>query len=165
MQRFRREFELPAAADTVFELMKDPDFQRRKALSDPKCIGVEVTSDARGGEVVIELRREAKPMWGDDPNTSTLTMTWPASVAAGQTRRGQWVHRQHGQEKRSASEGTVELQPLGSERCKLVMEGFVEIRVPLLGRRIEKKVAKVMESQGVSERAFYLAELEKRGLL
>ncbi|PID38293.1 MAG: hypothetical protein CSB49_06295 [Proteobacteria bacterium] len=162
MQRFRREFELPASSETVFGLLKDVDIQRRKALADPNCVGAEVTVDDRGDQVVVVLRRDAKPMWGEEPNRSTLTMTWSTGSVADETRRGTWVHRQHGQEKRSSAEGTLELRSFGAERCRLVTEGYIEIRVPLIGRRIEKKVAKVMASQGASEREFYLVELKKR---
>ena len=68
-------------------------------------------------------------------------------------------HVQHGQEKRSDSRGSVEIVELGSERCKLITEGHIDIRIPLLGRTIEKKVVKAIEAERQNERAFYLAEL------
>jgi hypothetical protein len=156
MQRFRSEIELPASAERVHQLLIDPDFQRRKALAG-KTLVAEATREDQGEVVVLVLREERKPMMGKEPNRSTMTMRWDAAGT-----RATWIHVQHGQEKRSSSEGSVELRPLGGERCKLITEGTIEIRVPLIGRSIEKKVVKAIEAERSGERAFYLAELKRQ---
>lgn len=155
-QEFKSVTILPAGCEQVFSMLTDP--HAIEALE--KELGAHVARCERkeppGAGVVFSVYTEKPGHGGDDKLArSTRTTTWEADKM-----RGRWVHLQHGQEKRARVEGTVRLQPQ-DEGCRLTIEGEIQIRVPIVGKFIEKKVVESFEQQREKERRFFETYLSK----
>jgi hypothetical protein len=159
-QRFSREERVESTADELLCLMLDEDFQTEMA-KELGALEVRCSHTEQGAEVVMTLFVEMPPKWGNEPDRSTHTTTWvPADL------RASWKRIQHGHEHRSRAEGTVKIcEDAAAGCCRIVTKGEVEIRVPLLGRSIEKKVVKALERDDERRRRMYrkgILELRQR---
>ncbi len=154
----RQRYEHPIAA--VIELLNDPAFleqkQRDFGATDAK---VRTTTEADGTIVtIIEVWEPAQFPPGSKSTTHrTLTQrTHPSN------HRGTWTQVIHGLEDRSTATGTTELIERGSGRCELITRGEIEVRVPLLGRTIERKICAVVEAGADKDRRYIAEALARR---
>ena len=58
-----------------------------------------------------------------------------------------------------SAEGTVHIEVLGKETCRRVEEGEISIRIPLLGRKLERKVIAHLEETHPEKTAFIKRQL------
>jgi len=146
MQSTRLESEFPVPARRLFELLRSPACQEALALTrgatevtaellsrkgplQPLKLelgipGWDLLGRARAGERVVEHQ---------DWDTDGLACRWVRHFLD----RGQAVSWQ----------GEVELHVLGPEACRLVETGRLEIRLPLVGRRVERALCQELEAR------------------
>jgi hypothetical protein len=147
-QRFSAEetFDAPCAA--LFALLTDPAFQEDKARALGALAATCTRADAPGGAVVLTLVETRTPSWlAGESRTSFVTRWDPAALT------GRWTLVVHGQEARSRSSGTSRIADAGAGRSRLHVGGEIEVRVPLLGGAIERKVVAGITAGQVREAA------------
>lgn len=157
-------FELRQAYDhpvsVVIELLNDPSFLEQKArdfgATDAK---VSSTTEADGTIVTTIDVWEPAHFPPGSKGTTHRTMTQRTKLAS---KRGTWTQVIHGMEDRSTATGTTELVEHGPERCELITRGSIEIRVPLLGKTIEKKICAGVEANAEKERRYVAEALARR---
>jgi hypothetical protein len=153
----RQIYEHPVSA--VIEVLNDPAFLVQKArdfgATDAKATA-HVESD---GTVVAVLDVWEPAHFPPGKGTSHRTLTQRTHPAK---KRGSWTQVVHGLEDRSTAEGTTELIELGSNRCELITRGSIEIRVPLLGKTIEKKICAGVEASSAKEQRYIADALARR---
>jgi len=118
-----RRYELDA--DRLVALYKDPEFQ----LARSRALGtLEATCEREGDVVVLEETRDT----GFKPHlyVTRLTTRWDG-------RRATWELTRVSGPGDAAAEGTLLVEPRG-KGSTLTLEGTLEVRVPLLGRMIER---------------------------
>jgi hypothetical protein len=153
----RQAYDHPVSA--VLELLNDPAFLAQKArdfgATDAKA---DAKTEADGTLVtILDVWEPAHFPPGASTSHRTLTMrTHPIS------KRGTWTQVVHGLEDRSSATGTTELVELGPQRCELINRGAIEIRVPLLGKTIEKKICAGVEAGASKEQRYIAAALARR---
>lgn len=147
-QRFKSVMILPASCDRVFELLTSPEALRACGVH----LGAKIVRAQRreeGEGVIVEVYNEKQGQTGHGEDKSTRTTTWNVD-----RRRGSWVHVQHGMEKRARAEGTVRLQEQ-DEGCRYTVEGEIQIKVPIVGKMIEKKVVEALEKEAEREEGYW----------
>jgi hypothetical protein len=145
--RFHTEETYLVAAQRLFDTLTDPDFLRQKALSrkgvlQARCERV----DEPDGSRVLTLDLEEEPKLFGQNERSTLTIRWRSTELS-----SSWRQVQHNHGDRVRAEGRNRIIPDGDARCRYLVEGEVEIRIPLLGRGIEKRVAREVEKARAHE--------------
>jgi hypothetical protein len=139
--RFHTEEIYLVSAQRLFDTLTDPDFLRVKALSrrgvlEARCQRV----DEADGSRVLTLDLEEEPRLGRKNERSTLTIRWrPATFSS------TWRQVQHNHGDRVRAEGKNTILPEGEGQCRYRVEGEIEIRLPLLGKSIEKRAATEIE--------------------
>lgn len=153
----RQIYEHPVAA--VIELLNDPEFLVHKArdfgATDAKA-SARVEAD---GTLVAILDVWEPAHFPPGKATSHRTLTQRTDPIR---KRGTWTQIVHGFEDRSTAEGTTELVELGPQRTELINRGTIEIRVPLLGKTIEKKICAGVEAGSAKEQRYIAAALTRR---
>ncbi len=138
--KFERELRLDVPAERLLQLIIDPEFQQQQALDlgalEARC----QRADLADGTVELVLHEKSSPKWGQSHRT-TLTSRWDLSQLC-----SRWQRVVHGQEQRSRAEGSSRIIADDGESCRLVMQGEVEVRVPVLGRKVERKVVEEIEA-------------------
>ncbi|MCB9706796.1 MAG: DUF2505 family protein [Myxococcales bacterium] len=146
--RFNSRQRFPVPVDALFEAHCDPAFQEAKALA----LGA-TTAKARrrdeGGSVVVEIDSSQPARWGGgEANAGTMTYRLdPAGL------RGTWKRTQKGYEDRSRAEGTIVFRALGDGQSEVEVQGEIEIKIPLMGKMIEKKIVAAIDEQRAKEEA------------
>ena len=147
-------------AQQVFELLNDPPFLERKAL-DFGATDAKVTRTTRADGmliVTIDVWEPAHfPPGNKNPSRRTMTLETDTK-----TRRSRWTQIVHGMEDRSTAAGDSEVVELGPNRCELITRGSIEIRVPIMGKVIEKKIVQGVENNAEKERRYVAAALATR---
>jgi hypothetical protein len=153
----RQVYEHPAQA--VFELLNDPPFLERKARDFGATDARASRTTAADGTVIVTIDTwEPAHFPPGSKGTSRRTMTLETDLVA---RRSRWVQIVHGMEDRSSAEGSSEVVELGPSRCALITRGAIEIRVPIMGKVIEKKIVQGVENNADNERRYVAAELDR----
>lgn len=152
-------FDVPARA--LFELYGETRFQEEKALAMGALSARATRSELPSGTVqmVLEMTR---PRHGGGGGEEQAVMTMDLDP---QTFGSQWKQVVKGQESRARVEGTSSVQALDEHRCELRVDGTIEIKVPLLGRMIERKIVDAIERDAHKETSFIEAALRERGLV
>jgi hypothetical protein len=139
----------------LFDLLTDPAFLERKALDMGADVAKVTRHEELDGTLVLVTDVEEPAHWGKGQDHRTMT-----TRINPKTFDGTWVHRQHGMEDRAKVEGSFRIVELGESRCEYINEGAIEIRVPMMGKMIEKKIKAGIEKGTAKETAYI-----KRALL
>ncbi|MFO7564353.1 MAG: DUF2505 family protein [Enhygromyxa sp.] len=153
----RQVYEHPVSA--VIELLNDPDFLAQKARDFGATEAKATARTEADGTVVAILDVWEPAHFPPGKGTSHRTLTQRTNPTS---KRGTWTQVVHGLEDRSKAEGTTELVELGPQRCELINRGSIEIRVPLLGKTIEKKICAGVEAGSAKEQRYIAAALDRR---
>jgi len=137
---------IDAAADEVLQLMITPDEQ--------EAISAEYgATTSRCTRTDIDDRRVKIDMYEEEPNRkqggvlrSTIHMDFDLD-----TRTCQWHREDHEYGKRVRTEGTMRLLPAGEGACTMLESGEIEIKIPILGKKMAKKIAAALERKHPSK--------------
>ncbi|NVB42353.1 DUF2505 family protein [Pseudenhygromyxa sp. WMMC2535] len=154
--RFETRSTYDAPAQRLFELLADPDFHLRKSrhMGQDK---IEARTEQRGDTLVLIVDLWEPAHFGGGETHRTMTFEFdPARLSA------RWRQTIHGQEKRARAEGYTRVEARGEQRCELITGGEIELKIPVVGKRIEAKIKAGLERNADKEAAFTRAELAKR---
>ncbi|HOX43319.1 MAG TPA: hypothetical protein PK668_06965 [Myxococcota bacterium] len=137
MESYRLESEYPVPARRLFDLLRSPACQEALALVRG---AQEVSAQAleqRGAVRPLELELSL-PGWdvlGRPRGAERVVehQDWDADGLA-----GRWVRHFRERGQAVVWEGEWQLHVLGPEACRLVEVGQIEIRTPLVGRKVER---------------------------
>lgn len=151
--RLRDERSFDTSAQTLFALWTDPAFQeaRSKHLG---TLEARCRRRAEGGRVVVELDEVRDTGWRPHLFESRHTVRWDP-----ETLTGRWTLVQTGGPGDAGAEGRIEIRDEGPARCRLVLEGTLTIRVPLLGAMIERLAVRALRAEREKEARFVAARL------
>ncbi|MCA9605617.1 MAG: DUF2505 family protein [Myxococcales bacterium] len=123
--RLHDERRYPLARDALVALWKDPVFQearsRHLGTLDVKCV-------VDGDVVVLEETRDTG--WRPHVYVTRLTTRWDGHGAT-------WTLERLAGPGEASAAGTIEVRSARAA-CTFVLEGTLEVRVPVLGRMIER---------------------------
>ncbi len=150
---YRTEQRIEGAADEVVRLMIDRE--THDALLHSLGTTVEDYREERDGDVVRTVVTTAeKAMQGATTHRATLETTWDLPA-----RRCTWTRRDHTFGDRVRAEGRTVVEPRGDDACAVIETGEIEVEVPLMGKRIERKVVEQMEQLAPRKAAFWTERL------
>ena len=149
---FSNRVRVPVGVDALYAAFTDPAFleARARALGSSRASASRVDEP---GAVVLTMETEDPPNPGQDENVGT--MIWRIDP---ETRRGTWRRIQRGFEKRARAEGTIALVAAGPAAAEIVTTGEIEIKVPVLGKMIERKISEAI-AQGAAREEQVTADL------
>ena len=159
-KRVRNEYEGPADVGTVFAVLTSESFAQCKAARFRDDTRIVRREEAPDGAVTVVVSRELPAgvpgflqrflpedgrvvethAWGPDEGGSRRG-TWKADIAGAPARLG----------------GTMSLTPTATGGTKHVIEGEVDVKVPLVGGRAESFIAEMVQKLAAKE-AELLAE-------
>ncbi len=135
-----------ATKDRVQELMTDPRVREQEAVEIARAIEAKcVVEHPRDGltRLVVHQKEYGRGMDGKRDTSVvedvTLTIDWNTTAY-----RCDWTWSMASQKDRVHVKGTTALVADGNA-CKVVEEGHVEVKVPMIGKMIEGKVAAGIE--------------------
>ncbi len=149
--RFSTSQQVQAPVDRVWELVVDPQIQeeltRRTGAVEARCR----MGEAVGGRLRLEIDVVDGRVAGV-PHRSTLEMDWDV-----EQRLCRWSRRDHNFGERVRASGTTRL--VAEEGgCRVDEQGEVEVSIPVLGRKIERKVVQKMEAAAPIRARFWEEE-------
>lgn len=147
---FQMQGRVEISADRLLKLLTD----RNEVDIYARSTGVDrvsVTETGRNSErVQLEIYRE-EPSWhGGDPKKATFTQTWDLAH-----RCCRWERRDHERPGHIFVRGIIRIETVDNNVCLLKEEGEVDIRIPLFGSRIEKKIARDLEAKQGRDIAYW----------
>ncbi len=143
----RQRFPVPVGA--LFDAHVDPRFQEEKWHALGATVARASRRDEADGTIVVEIYSSQPARWGNgEANAGTMTYRLDPK-----TRRGTWTRVQKGFEKKAKAEGTIVFLEDGEGRSKVTVDGVIEIRVPLMGKLIERKIVAAIASEERKEEA------------
>lgn len=131
---------IPFPADEVLEKNFDMDFMREWSVvqdainPQPRLI----SRDEDKVVVKIDLE-EPVPPFGNIK--AQLTMNWDLK-----TRTNNWTRSAEGVGGQSNIFGKTQIVPAGDNECEFIDSINIEVKVPLMGKKIEKKVAEHLKA-------------------
>ncbi len=152
--RFHTDERIDASAERTMALMIDPRGQEEllRSLGTPE-VRAELSHPREGvAHVVIHTAEPA--MKGAGTHRATLEMDWELA-----TRTCRWVRHDHSFGERVQASGVTRIVEEG-EHCRVVDEGSIEVKVPVIGRAIAKKVVSLMEEMAPRKAAWWSARLK-----
>jgi hypothetical protein len=150
---FRTEVSVGASADRALTLMIDPRGQEEllRSLGTPE-VQAETTRPREGvARVVIHTAEPA--MKGAGTHRARLEMEWDLGA-----RTCRWVRHDLSFGERVQASGTTRVVEDG-EGCRVIDEGDIEVKVPVIGRAIARKVVAIMEELAPRKAAWWEAHL------
>jgi uncharacterized protein YndB with AHSA1/START domain len=135
----------------LFELLTDPEFLERKAKHFGADEAQVTRSEEADGTVVVTTVTKKPAHWGSGIDHAEMTLRMHP-----ETLEGTWAHRQIGMEDKSKAEGTCRIEGEG-DRSSYHSSGSIEIRIPVLGRMIEKRIKAGIE-EGTQKEAAYIRD-------
>ncbi len=154
----RSTYEAPAAA--LIELYSDPAFHEAKARAMGATRARCTRSQDADGTVVVTLQTMRPARWapgGKDRSTFILRI----DTADG---AGAWERIQRGFEDKARARGTTRIVTAGAGRSTVEVEGEIEIRVPLVGGALERRIVAGLDHETEREAAFVRSQLTRRHL-
>ena len=145
------------APQELLAVVRDPAFHEQNVSEPGEKVVCTVSEPAAGQlEIVLQISR---PKESKQPAGTTRRYLWNTEAL-----QGTWsdVPSEHADRVRAG--GAMRITPTGSG-ARLVVEGEISIRVPVVGRFIEKKVAAAIEGQCERERLLCERFLVARGAL
>ena len=89
-------------------------------------------------------------MQGATVHRATLEATWDL-----RTRSCRWVRQDHTFGDRVRAEGTTAVEPRDDGTCTVVERGKIDVRIPVMGKKIARKVVASMEELAPRKAAFW----------
>jgi hypothetical protein len=156
--RFVDEQSFDAPVADLFALLTHPPFQEARSLH---LGSVEARCAVEGRTVTLDEVRDTG--FGDRRFESRFVTQW--SEPGPREARGAWELVQTAGPGHARAAGTVRITPVGSSRCRLVVEGTLTIRVsvPLVGPAIERIAVRGLRAHRRKEARFVAEALARRG--
>ena len=149
MASFSSRQRFPVSVDALFNAHVDPRFQEEKWLALGATTARASRKDEVDGTIVVEIYSSQPARWGNgEANAGTMIYRLDPT-----SQRGTWTRIQKGFEKKSRAEGTIVFLSDGEGRSKVKVDGIIEIRVPLMGKLIERKIVSAIASEERKEEA------------
>jgi len=138
--RFRMTSTIDGTAEALMRKMMEcaeqESLSRRFGATAVQCTQVEDSAQA----VRIDLYAEEPARKGGGTHRSTLHMAWdPTSHVC------RWWRQDHTHGDRVRTEGTMRLVDRAAGICAVEEEGEIEIKLPILGKKIARKLAAALE--------------------
>lgn len=152
------EYHVPAKR--LFDLVSAPAFQEAIAFRFGAFEASVTALEKKGDMIHMKIERadpgrdfagglvrgkEERSIIIHDWNRKSLTSRWSRHYL----NRGQLV----------TVEGTVCVEAKGEEACRLVERGIVDIKVPLLGRKLERKIIEALKEMQPKRVDFIMSQL------
>ena len=151
--RLHDERAFDASAEALFALLTDPEFQRERS----RHLGtLEARCERRDDPLVLVLDEVRDTGWRPHLFESRHTTRWDAA-----TRTAEWELRQTGGPGDARASGTLRIVDAGPSRCRLVLDGRLEVRVRLLGPMIERLAVPAFRAERKMEAAFVAEALRR----
>lgn len=150
---YRTEQRVAGSADLVLGLMVDQ--QTHEELLGSMGTKVESYSAHKDGDRLHTVVTTAEPaMQGATTHRSTLEATWdlPARTCT-------WSRRDHTFGDRVRAEGRTVVEPRPDGTCTVVETGEIDVRVPVIGKKIMRKVVDGMKEAAPRKAAFWEQKL------
>ncbi|MBN2497490.1 MAG: DUF2505 family protein [Deltaproteobacteria bacterium] len=149
MAEFELVSEFPVPARRLFDLVRTPAFQEAMAFRFGASEVSVTEMEHKGDKVQMRIERAdpkldltGKPSAGK-LERSVILHDWDLPRMS-----SRWSRHYLDRGQMVTVEGTIRIEPKGDEACRLVEKGIVDIKIPLLGRSLEKRViAKLEEHQ------------------
>lgn len=148
--QYRHEITYDAPAPAVYAMLLDPEFQdRRSRLGNPEHAEAVVSPGPGDGSTVTVTRRLAVDLPGFVQRLTGRTVTldeelrWPDGAGADGARTGSLRAAIAGQPADVA--GTLRVATASSDRTVVTMAADITVRVPLVGGKIERFVAEMLD--------------------
>ena len=141
MAEFQLISDYPVRARTLFDLVRKPAFQEAMALRFGALeVHAEVLStSAERAHMRIERTEPKRDMSGKPHATKTersiIEHHWNLDRM-----ESRWTRELPDRGKLVSVAGTVRIEVLGREACKMVEDGVIKIRIPTLGKKLEQRV-------------------------
>ena len=141
MTNFRLVSEYPVGARRLFDMVRKPAFQEAMALRFG-AIEANATIVERSGNIE-QMRIERS-----DPRRDLLGAFMPSRTESSvvlhdwnlDRLESRWSRHLLDRGKTVSVDGTVQVEVMGKDACRLVEAGQVTIRIPIIGRKLENKV-------------------------
>lgn len=134
MTPFSIELDLDASPDALLELYVDPKFQEFKATQTGSTRAKASKRQESDGSQLLIVETWRPAHWGSGEEEMRYECRFPAG-----SKKGTWKRIVKGMESRARVEGTVEIVARGGGST-IITRGEIDIRVPLMGRRIERRI-------------------------
>ena len=134
MTPFSIELELDASPDALLELYVDPAFQEFKATNTGSTRAKASRREESDGSLLLIVETWRPAHWGSGEEEMRYECRFPAG-----SKKGSWKRVVKGMENRTRVEGTVDILARG-DGGTIITRGEIDIRVPLMGRRIERRI-------------------------
>ncbi len=154
---FSTSSQFDVSARVLFELYGDTTFQEDKAVHMGALSATATRREREDGRVEMTIEMLRPKHGGGGEERATMTM-----VLDPRTFGSTWKQVVHGYEERARVEGTSTVRAEGEQRCSLTIDGTIEIRIPLLGRMIERKIVDAIERDVGKEEGFIRRTLQQR---
>lgn len=150
---FRTEQRVNASADRVLELMLDPASQEA-LLKSLGTLEVKATVTRTGeGRARVHLVTADPGMPGVAVHRAEMDMDWDLP-----NRACTWVRTDLTLGDRVRAWGTTRVLPAGESACTVVESGEIDVRVPVMGGAIARKVVDKMVEQAPRKAAFWASK-------
>jgi hypothetical protein len=142
---YRFENELSAPLGKVQELLTDPGVREEEATQVAGALEAHCDLEERGNvkELVVHQKEHGYSLEGKRDTSKvedvTLTITWNTDDF-----RGEWKWRMASQKDRVRVDGSTTLLE-NDDTTKVVEEGRVDVKIPMVGRVVEGKIVKGLE--------------------
>jgi hypothetical protein len=149
-----RTFDAPAAA--LFELMIDPAFQEARS----RHLGTRAARCQRsdeGAATVIALDETRDTGFAQHAYRTLFLARWDREAM-----RARWELRRIEGPGDAQAHGTIEIDALGADRSRLIMDGELEVRVRFFGVAIERVAKSALGIARAKEARFIASELARR---
>ncbi len=150
MTGFRLVSEYPVRARRLFDLIRKPAFQEAQALA-LGTVEVQASIASRNGHLVrmrIERADRLRPH-SDKTIRSVVHYDWDVDRM-----EGRWSQHHLDRQRQTEAEGLLRVEVRGRDACQLIDEGHIQVRVPLLGRKLEQRALARLESLLPRQREF-----------
>jgi hypothetical protein len=143
---FRMSNRIDADVDTVLQLMTTP--------SEQEAISAEYgATTSRCTRTDVSERRVKIDMYEEEPNRkqggvlrSTIHMDFDLDA-----RTCTWNREDHEYGKLVRTEGKMTLRPAGEGACTMDESGEIDIKIPILGKKMARKIASALERKHPSK--------------
>ncbi len=149
MQQFELVSEYSTTALKLFNLLRTPAFQEALAFRFGALEVKAVEIEKKSSLTRMKIER-LDPGWSvmgglvkGKPVRAVVIHDWNTA-----TMQNEWNRYFLDQGKKMTIEGKITVEPMGAEACRMIESGLIEIKTPLLGKGLEKKLySKLQEVQ------------------
>ncbi len=160
MTEFQLVSEFPVRARTLFDTIRKPAFQEALAL---RFGALEVNAAVLSTrDEVVHMRIERvdpkRELSGAPSRTKTevsiIEHHWDLDRM-----ESRWTRELPERGRLVSAEGSVRIEVLGREACRMLEDGTIRIRIPLLGKKLEQRVSEHLSEEQPSKVDFIMRQL------